>query len=917
MLGSPRKRTFDTVRDSHQRNRTQDNPWFRDPDHGEDEKKDYKLRRRDLSPARSKDRSRDKDRDRRSNRSSAPLNDKSTRRERTQEGLALNLPRPTHIDEAVEDGEIAEGLDYSDRPPSPPPAVSNAKSDRGSDRDRRSDAGRSTEKDRPLEKDRDRERQRERRRNDHSPRDWDRNRERRHDRHDHERPPYHSRHSGPDRRSERRSERPSSPPRRRFFDDEPYRRGSHGSRNSQEDRHRQDRSRSETQHERKESETAKSIDSSSMKMESMLEEEEPVVEEVKLTEEEILEQARRKRAEILAKHQLSQVVNSSHLSTTINHTDPCVPLTSFSTDPSALGSTGSSVSSKPPLNHLTSETSSLRVSALNSPANRLRLGTDTPQQAPPGSDHASDSIPGSPEAVVETNTFDLTQDPNSKNEALLEDEEAKIQKHPLDQPTATGLGHQSISAADYNPDDDRRLDDERQQGRHDGGINNKVSSTFKPKEVNKELPTPTVVESKMEGSQESDEEEDEDDGDEDDMFAIEPSKKTKKKKTGTNGHHATNGNVPFLPVINRAGADADGLVVDNFDDADGYYRVILGELLDNGRYHVHANLGKGMFASVVRAKDMQHNPTKDGSTGSGRDVAIKVVRSQESMYKAGQKEASILKKLQETDPNGKYHVIRLERTFEHRGHLCLVFEAMSMNLREVVKRFGKDVGINLRAVRAYAHQMFLALSLMKKCNIMHADLKPDNILVSESKSVLKVCDLGSASDVSENEITPYLVSRFYRAPEIILGLPYDCSIDVWSIGCTLYELYTGKILFPGRSNNHLLLLIMELKGRFNSKSLKKAKFYDVHFDEENGNFLSVEKNKLTGADVIKSINVPSKPSQTLQARLMPNHVTKKMQDSDVKLLGAFVDLLEKILNLEPTKRISPKEALNHPFIRGV
>ncbi|KAH9813802.1 CMGC/DYRK/PRP4 protein kinase [Melampsora americana] len=906
MLGSPRKRNFDTVRDSHQRSRTQDNPWFRDPDH-DDERRDYKCRKQDLSPPRSKDRNRDKDRDRRSYRSSAPSNEKSTRRERTREGLVQDLPRPTHIDDAVEDGEIAEGLDYSDRPPSPPPAVSNAKSDRGSDRDRRSDAGRSLEKDRSREKDRDRERERERRRDDHSPRYRDRSRERRLDRHDHERPPYHPRHpSGSDRRSERRTDRPSSPPRRRFFDDEPYRRGSHGSRTSHEDRHRQDRSRSETNHERKESEATKSLDSSSMKMESMFEEEEPIVEEDKPTEEEILEQARRKRAEILAKHQLSQVVNSSHLSTTINHTD------SMRLDP-----TSSSASSKPPLNHLTSETSSLRVSALNSPANRLRLGTDTPQQAHPGSDHASDSIPGSPEPVVETNTFDLTQDLTSKNEALLEDEETKNPKHPLDQPTATESGHQSISAADYNPDDDRRLDDERQQGRHEGGINNKVSLTSKPKEVNKELPIPTVIDSKVNGDHESDEEEDDDDGDEDDMFAIEPSKKTKKKKNGTNGHHPTNGNVPFLPVINRAGADADGLVVDNFDDADGYYRVILGELLDNGRYHVHANLGKGMFASVVRAKDMQHNPTKDGSTGLGRDVAIKVVRSQESMYKAGQKEASILKKLQETDPNGKYHVIRLERTFEHRGHLCLVFEAMSMNLREVVKRFGKDVGINLRAVRAYAHQMFLALSLMKKCNIMHADLKPDNILVSESKSVLKVCDLGSASDVSENEITPYLVSRFYRAPEIILGLPYDCSIDVWSIGCTLYELYTGKILFPGRSNNHLLLLIMELKGRFNSKSLKKAKFYDVHFDEENGNFLSVEKNKLTGADVIKSINVPNKPSQTLQSRLMPNHVTKKMQDSDVKLLGAFVDLLEKILNLEPSKRISPKEALNHPFIRGV
>jgi serine/threonine-protein kinase PRP4 len=89
-----------------------------------------------------------------------------------------------------------------------------------------------------------------------------------------------------------------------------------------------------------------------------------------------------------------------------------------------------------------------------------------------------------------------------------------------------------------------------------------------------------------------------------------------------------------------------------------------------------------------------------------------------------------------------------------------------MNLREVLKKFGKDVGLNIRAVRVYAQQLFLALSLLKQCDILHADIKPDNILVNESKNVLKLCDLGSASDVSESEITPYLVSRFYRAPEI-------------------------------------------------------------------------------------------------------------------------------------------------------
>lgn len=90
----------------------------------------------------------------------------------------------------------------------------------------------------------------------------------------------------------------------------------------------------------------------------------------------------------------------------------------------------------------------------------------------------------------------------------------------------------------------------------------------------------------------------------------------------------------------------------------------------------------------------------------------------------------ILQKLRDLDPEDKKHIVRLERHFEHRGHLCMVFESLSMNLREIVKRFGKDVGLNLRAVRAYAHQMFLALSLMRKAEIMHADIKPDNILVS-------------------------------------------------------------------------------------------------------------------------------------------------------------------------------------------
>ena len=78
----------------------------------------------------------------------------------------------------------------------------------------------------------------------------------------------------------------------------------------------------------------------------------------------------------------------------------------------------------------------------------------------------------------------------------------------------------------------------------------------------------------------------------------------------------------------------------------------------------------------------------------------------------------------------------------------------------------------------------------------------------------------------------------------VLGLPYDTAIDVWSIGCTLYELYTGKILFPGKSNNHMLLLMMEVKGKVNHRMIKKATLGEMHFDEQM-NFISIEQDKIT------------------------------------------------------------------------
>ncbi|MBN3296026.1 PRP4B kinase, partial [Amia calva] len=339
---------------------------------------------------------------------------------------------------------------------------------------------------------------------------------------------------------------------------------------------------------------------------------------------------------------------------------------------------------------------------------------------------------------------------------------------------------------------------------------------------------------------------------------------------------------------------------DNWTDAEGYYRVNIGEVLDK-RYGVYGYTGQGVFSNVVRARDMAR---------ASQEVAVKIIRNNELMQKTGLKELEFLKKLNDADPDDKFHCLRLFRHFYHKQHLCLVFEPLSMNLREVLKKYGKDVGLHIKAVRSYSQQLFLALKLLKRCNILHADIKPDNILVNESKTILKLCDFGSASHVADNDITPYLVSRFYRAPEIIIGKPYDYGIDMWSVGCTLYELYTGKILFPGKTNNHMVKLAMDLKGKMPNKMIRKGLFKDQHFDQ-NLNFLYIEVDKVTEREkvtVMSTIN----PTKDLLTDMIG---CQRLPEDQRKKVIQLKDLLDQILMLDPAKRISINQALQHLFIQ--
>ena len=187
------------------------------------------------------------------------------------------------------------------------------------------------------------------------------------------------------------------------------------------------------------------------------------------------------------------------------------------------------------------------------------------------------------------------------------------------------------------------------------------------------------------------------------------------------------------------------------------------------RFHTLGVVGKGVFSTVLKCYDLRVS----NADGSHPTVAIKMIRNNDTMRKAADKEKSILLSILEKDPENKRFIVKLLTYLDYRNHVALVFEYQQMNLREALKKFGKDVGINIGAVRMYGKQLMIALRLLMELRVVHADIKLDNILCSGDLKQVKLCDFGSAfrETDSDNDPTPYLVSRFYRAPEIILGLP--------------------------------------------------------------------------------------------------------------------------------------------------
>lgn len=280
-----------------------------------------------------------------------------------------------------------------------------------------------------------------------------------------------------------------------------------------------------------------------------------------------------------------------------------------------------------------------------------------------------------------------------------------------------------------------------------------------------------------------------------------------------------------------------------------------------GRYLITEYLGSAAFSKAVQARDLQ----------TGTDVCMKIIKNNKDFFDQSLDEIKLLKFINKNDPADKHHVLRLYDYFYHREHLFIVCELLRANLYEFHK-FNRESGgeayFTMPRLQAITRQCLEALEFLHCLGLIHCDLKPENILIkSYSRCEIKVIDLGS-SCFQTDHLCSYVQSRSYRAPEVILGLPYDQKIDIWSLGCILAELCSGNVLFQNESLATLLARVvgiigpimpdMILKGREAHKYFtKNLTLYERNQDSNKLEYLVPKRSSLRGSRICGLCRIPS------------------------------------------------------------
>ncbi|XP_018369139.1 PREDICTED: homeodomain-interacting protein kinase 2 isoform X8 [Trachymyrmex cornetzi] len=347
---------------------------------------------------------------------------------------------------------------------------------------------------------------------------------------------------------------------------------------------------------------------------------------------------------------------------------------------------------------------------------------------------------------------------------------------------------------------------------------------------------------------------------------------------------------------------------------DGDYHLVQHEVLYSmtHQYEVLEFLGRGTFGQVVKC----------WKKGTSDIVAIKILKNHPSYARQGQIEVSILSRLSQENAD-EFNFVRAYECFQHKSHTCLVFEMLEQNLYDFLKQ-NKFSPLPLKYIRPILQQVLTALLKLKQLGLIHADLKPENIMLVDPMRQpyrVKVIDFGSASHVSKAVCNTYLQSRYYRAPEIILGLPYCEAIDMWSLGCVVAELFLGWPLYPGSSEYDQIRYISQTQGlpteHMLNNASKTTKFFYRDMDstypfwrlktpeehEAETGIKSKEARKyiFNCLDDIGQVNVPTDLDG---GQLLPEKADRR----------EFIDLLKRMLTMDQERRITPGEALNHAFV---
>ncbi|XP_066575291.1 dual specificity tyrosine-phosphorylation-regulated kinase 1B isoform X2 [Amia ocellicauda] len=343
---------------------------------------------------------------------------------------------------------------------------------------------------------------------------------------------------------------------------------------------------------------------------------------------------------------------------------------------------------------------------------------------------------------------------------------------------------------------------------------------------------------------------------------------------------------------------------DGYDDDNYDYIVKNGEKwLD--RYEIDSLIGKGSFGQVVKAYDHHEQEW----------VAIKIIKNKKAFLNQAQIELRLLELMNKHDTEMKYYIVHLKRHFMFRSHLCLVFELLSYNLYDLLRNTNFR-GVSLNLTRKFAQQLCTALLFLAtpELSIIHCDLKPENILLCNPKrSAIKIVDFGSSCQLGQR-IYQYIQSRFYRSPEVLLGMPYDLAIDMWSLGCILVEMHTGEPLFSGSNEVDQMNKIVEVLGVPPNHMLDQAPKARKYFDKLSDGLWAVKKTK----DIKKEYKPPA--TRRLHEILGvetggPGGRRAGEQGHAPCDYLKFKDLILRMLDYDPKSRITPFYALQHNFFK--